>query len=773
MDGLEERFYINDREALAHALKERRCGLRAVTSKWDPEILSLLLELSDQPTRKSRLSELEALRPPEEDATQSLRWEDIAKEDGWDQDAAIWRSIKYGDSSDDELSYAHSDHLSHSSLASTSDAVDEEPGGRTAHDFIVNMEDVPLFNSIREAQQWRTTKPQTNSSRQARKIPVDETQVIREVLFMLQGLRTTLFDATNAVISSFQSSHIAWDTHKAVIGTFAESGRQLSILRTFTQHSQETPHMQAFQDSVSKRLQDFDGKLSQVQARLASPKDDTVVSLIGLKSELASWLEPLYALSDILFRISQASESSAFRYLELLFNEATVAQLSGKAETYAFLARIFVECFNVYLRPIRLWMDEGRLLPDDKIFFVNETSKDGPLSEIWRNRFKLRTTADGKLHAPDFLHPAVNKIMNAGKNIVVLAQLGQHATASFQKEEPPLDYDTICPPELDLAPFPDLFAAAFERWIQSKYRTTSTTLKDALFDKCDLSSALDALQYLYLMSDGSAALSFCQDLFVRTDSMMHNWYDRYALTAISHEAFESLVELSRLSINVDSKGQQIPTTSARDWVRSALPHLQITYRLAWPVQMIISPIAVKHYQAVFTLLLQFKKATHVLHKPKMLDHYWTDDERWSERALYYSCRNSLLWFCTTIQTYLSTLVLTPNVLLMRQQLQEAHDVDSIIAVHNAFTKRVVDEACLGSRLTPIREGMLDLLDLAIQLEQSHETYSCKNVLRGIKADFEKHLRFICGGLRSIARASGDSRSAKWDTLAEMLQMGSL
>ena len=771
---------MNHRDGLADALRQRLDALEAAPSKWHPEILFLLLELSDQPTFKSKLSDLGALSPTTV-APESLSWETIAQEDGWGDDPTLWKTIKYGDTSDDGSYYA--DSAEESESTSASDSGDWSLAGRTTTGLIIKPDDIQLFNSVRAAQEWRSSKPSTDASGPSRKTAVSELQFVREVLFMLQGLDTTLFDSKCTPLPSFQTSHLAWDTHRAVVNAFSESGRQLRLLRKFVQGVQETSHLQAFQDCVAKRLHDFDTKLSAIHARLAAPTDTVVVSLISLQSELVSWLEPLYALSNILVRLEQEGlDAGAFRYLEMLFDGASLAQLSGKTDTYAFLARIFVECFNVYLRPVRLWMDQGRLLPNDKIFFVYETARETTLSEIWRRRFKLAITQDGRLHAPSFLHPAVGKIINAGKNLVVLARLGQSSSSNPQGAawEPPLDYDTICPRGFDLAPFPDLFSAAFDRWIQSKYRTTSTTLKDVLMDKCGLVTALTALHHLYLMSDGSAASAFCEETFDKIDLLKPRWHDRYALTATGHEAFGHLVDSERLVISVDERGRNVHVMEARDLVRSALPHIHITYRLPWPVQMVISPGSYEHYQSIFTLLLQFRRATHILRKPKVLDSYWTDHENWSERALYYSCRNRLLWFCTTIQTYLSTLVLTPNVLKLRKALDEAQDVDGITDVHDTFIKQVVDEACLGSRLTPIRECMLDVLDLAIKLEQraregeeeeEEEEEAYMDMLRGIKTDFERHLRFICGGLGSVARASSDAQAAKWDTLAEMLQTG--
>ncbi|KAH6987399.1 Spc98 family-domain-containing protein [Ilyonectria sp. MPI-CAGE-AT-0026] len=826
LDGLEERFRVNLREELADALRERRTLLQQTPAKWHPELLFLLLELSNQPTFNSRLSDLDLLKTGS-DAEEQLRWEDIAREDGWDEDGAIWKTTKYSDSSDDDGEYVEDS----GSESDASTASSEAPAGRTADDLIIHPEDIPQLNLIRRAQEWRTGKPPKDASGHTRKVPVTEFHVAREVLFMLQGLDTTLFGSDGPPDPAFQMTHTAWDTHKALISYFSEAGRQLSILRKFVSQPQRVSHLQAFHDSVASRLHDFDKMVTKIQTPLVAPEGEVIVSLLRIKAELTAGLNPLYALSGIVARMQDGSASGAFRYLELLFEEASLAQLAGKLSIYEFLARIFVECFNVYLRPIRLWMDEGKLLPGDKIFFASESPTQAPLGKIWKDQYRLRRTADGKLHAPKFLQPAAGKIFNTGKNIVVLKKLGRFGSvrSKWSVEEPPLDYETICPAGFELAPFRDLFDAAFDRWIQSKYNTTSTTLRNALFENCGLCSALDAMGYLYFMSDGSATELFSRNLFAKLDVLAPTWNNRYGLTSTAQEAYASLIESTRLSVAVSPEGSRVPVLAARDSIRTAIPTIMVNYRLSWPVQMILSENSISQYQAIFTLLLQLRRALHVLQKQKILDSYWTDDDNWDERALYYSIRTRLLWFSTSLQTYLVTLVLAPNSSKMRKELQEAHDVDAMIVIHATFMKRVIDEACLGSRLTPIRECFLDILDLAIKLEQAQASHDKEaeelrelsrlsamsspgppgtpkpktpryvrdsdeesdeerdeerkphkakpgkpyvTVLREIRGDFERHLRFICEGLRSVARATSDAQSAKWDILAEMLQTGS-
>ncbi|KAK5993237.1 Gamma-tubulin complex component 5-like protein [Cladobotryum mycophilum] len=803
LDGLQERFRVNNRDELADALRERVLALQEVPITWHHDILALFLEISDQPTFKSNLSDLDDIKEERGTEAPPLRWEDIAREDSWDDDELLWEQVNYSDGSEDGT-YAQ-DATEESEETSLFD-YDDGAVGRTAEDCIINPEDEHLLNSLRKAQEWRSVAPPKDDEGIMHRISVTEPQIVREILFMLQGLGTTLFSDTGLPVPAFQMEHVSWETYKAVIHTIAEAGRRISLLRRFVEHPQSIPHLQAFQDCIAKRLQDFDNKLSEIQARLAAPKDEVLFSLLAVNGEITPCIEPLVVLSNIIVQVQETSKSDTFRYLELLFDETTMSQLKDDLSTYEFLAKIFIECFNVYLRPIRRWMDEGKLMPGNETFFIYETEDEVPLSNIWRQRFKLRTTADGKIHAPKFLNPAVNQMYNAGKNIVVLRLLGKFGSSTLGHiEEPPLDYDTICPEGVGLATFPDLFGTAFDRWIQSKYRKTSTTLKDVLVKVCGLSSTLEALQVLYLMSEGFAASTFSDYLFDKLENRNPVWYDRFALTGAGQDAYVSLVDTNRLSIRVKTEGQHVTVDEAQSSVRVALPHVKIDYRLAWPIQMVISEENMEYYQSIFVFLLQIKRAVYALHKPRILDYYWTDHENWDDRALFYSSRRNLLWFCTTLQTYLSTLVLAPNQLKMQEELEGAADVDAMIAIHTTCMKQMVDQACLGGPLALIRQCILEMLNLAITLENARETKEVADaalqrpfgfpeldmddddgrrelekeqadevyfrVLAVVRADFDRHLGFICSGLRGVARATGDSTSAKWDILADMLQGG--
>ena len=480
-------------------------------------------------------------------------------------------------------------------------------------------------------------------------------------------------------------------------------------------------------------------------------------------------------------------------------------------------------------------MEDGKLSEGDKTFFISQSPTKVPLKDIWHGQFKLRQTQSGVLHAPSFLHPATKRIFTTGKSVNVLKQLGRYGTAKQQwtGQEPTLDFATVCSSdELSLSPFAELFNEAFDHWIRSKHHATSATLLQVLFESCNLSKTLDSLQHIYFGADLSALDTFTTPLFRHLDTLSPSWRDRFTLTEIAQEAFSRYVADSyRLSAHVDTRSPAVLHSgiASRASVRNSLPAVRLSYRLNWPVQLVLSETNIAGYQTIFTFLVQLRRGTSTLQKQ------WGLARNSSSTGFYHLVRSKLLWFCDTLSTYLSSLVLAPGIAAMNNNLRDAVDVDDMIAVHSAFANNMVEECCLGSKLTPLKECILDVVDLAIKLEDAHraemgreveemreverlsmsvnaspvkrragkskrreqtvedddemgeadsdvedmlrrssvfraeETYS--ETLRGINDDFERNIRFLSRGLKGVARATRSPAAGKWDILAEMLEVG--
>lgn len=194
--GLQEKFFVLNREDLADAVNLRLQALDTKDFKWTPETLSLLLELSDQPTANVDLDELEHLKAPE--LQPLLTWDEIFGEDEEDRDG-IWDDVDYAaTSSDDEIVYEvegqrqrERDRKLHVGFEQEAVPVDT---------YLVAINGAPAEN-LRRAQFWRSNvqPPSENDSdsgvetEKAGPRSLTELQAVREVLFMLAGLPTSLF----------------------------------------------------------------------------------------------------------------------------------------------------------------------------------------------------------------------------------------------------------------------------------------------------------------------------------------------------------------------------------------------------------------------------------------------------------------------------------------------------------------------------------------------------------------------------------------------------
>ncbi|KAI0537821.1 Spc97/Spc98 family protein [Xylaria digitata] len=819
LDGYEERFRVLNRDWTADALRSRLDTLAECSNKWAPDILDLLLKLADQPVQKSKLDDLELLKEPEDNPEPRLKWSDIAKEEGWDKDRELWRNVDFGGySSEDE--YDHESDVSAPSEDTSLSSI-EARYRKQPTDYLERLQGQLDLNEIRKSQAWRMRKPVISSATLSQKIVITQIQAIREILFMLSGLQTSLFDSQGKPSLDIQLTHASWQIFRSLLVSANDAGQRLSLLRQYVKRKQQIPLLQVFQAATEDRLRSFDNTIASMQAHYASISHDFVASIMKLLNDLDPHLHPLKALAGIIEKLEKSKNSQPFHYLELLFDSTQALQLEGDEVAYRFVGQLFFECFAIYLQPIRCWMEEGELINGDKVFFISRSPVNVSWSQAWVGQFKLKRTPQGLLFAPSFLQPAASRIFTTGKSIVILKLLGKHSPKQEKTPEPTTQVDIGA--VSSLVPFSEVFRSMFDQWMQSKHHAASTTLKQTLFQTYNLSSDLDMLQHIYLMSDGSRSGQFANAVFNNIDIFNLNWYDRFNLTEIAREAFDGLIEPHRLDVSALRSSSASDIKDARRTVRRGLPSICITYRLPWLSRIVLTDESLAQYQLVFTFLLQLRRSSHVLTRHRIISDGVAHTT--AEQELFYSIRSKLLWFCNTLQSYLNTLILGPLVTKLLEEMRDAEDIDQMITSHSAFAKQMLDGACLGRKLDPIREAILDTFDLAIRLrdvrqlelereaqetqelsrlsvmssprkaspqryiktsEEEDDTFlgeqdksvmmqdaeiSYRQALSEIRSDLDRHLKFICGGLRGVSRASTIEAASKWDMLAEMLELG--
>jgi gamma-tubulin complex component 5 len=537
--GLEEKCRIKNRDDLADALELRLQRLEGITNKFKPEFLSLLLQLSDRPLENTRVEALDLLKPPS--PPPQLTWNEILEEDPY-SDEDIWKDIDYAieSSGDEQATSKPKKPKKEDSTPATS--VDEDdtydPGSS------IEATNDALVRDLETAQFWSAS-----STEDGAKIEITELQAVRETLFMLAGLQTSLFvvDKTRSSVrvnARYKLSHAIPATVDHLLSQLASIGKDVLRLRQWTRRPSTLPLVQTFEAATRNRLTDYDARLSQMQRRYLGPDSPIAVSLLTLYNDVRAESEQILRLSRIVSDVEPRLLVNPFSHLEELFSQTILAQMTLQKSNFDFFSIMLFDCLRTYLKPIRRWMENGELGANDETFFVFENDSGSDVASMWHDRYVLRRDAQNLLRSPSFLEPAAMKIFNTGKSVIFLKELGYgHTLSNGAGSEPALDHESVCGTSNDvpLSPFPDLFAAGFERWIRSKYSLASASLRAHLFDTQGLMRVLSIFEMLYLSSNGAVFENFANTIFERMDSGHRGWSDRYMLTELARSIYSDVL----------------------------------------------------------------------------------------------------------------------------------------------------------------------------------------------------------------------------------------
>ncbi|KFY35466.1 hypothetical protein V494_05922 [Pseudogymnoascus sp. VKM F-4513 (FW-928)] len=822
--GLEEKFRVYNKDGLANAFRQRLDELSTQSTKWTPEILHLLLELSDRPVHKSRLKDLEFLSPPEEHVEPTYKWNDLVKDDPLLRDK-IWKNIDYTqDSSDDDDFYSDGDFEPSSPADTTQSSV---TGGGAGHpsDLAIAIDSISL-SKVPKEQFWRATRQKPLSVVDAyfekpRTFPITDLQAIRETLFMLRGLPTTLYsdldktgthnskDATpssnlttaegsirpaSAFILSGVSPHVFYN----ILDKFSSYGNSLQILRTWTPVDKRLPLLQRLHDQFQARLRELEEIFSGLEDKYLAPKSDVIVSLAAIEAAVGLRMLPFQTLAKL---VQKHRNSPPFRWLEALYDETCKFQLAENSAMYEFVGSIFFECFAIYLRPIKLWMEDGELR-EGSGFFVNENVKNSDRMRIWEKYVIQNDETGAPYQTPKFLRTSAKKILTSGKSIVVLKELQQYGymRLSWESMEPVLSFQTVCGDQSNsLLPFTELFDSAFEAWIKSKHHSTSSILRTELVESHHLDSVLNGLETLYFMTNGAISNAFTSSIFDDLSRGTAQWNNPFSLTTHLRSTMGHGVGKHRISIKVAPNSVDVFT--ARRTVKS-LGTIEICHDIPWKVALVIRPVTLNAYKRIAVFLLQIRRASYILSG--------SQSRATSAPPLYYGLRTKLLWFSNTLYSYLTDIVLRVSMDEMRKNMAAAEEIDDMIEIHESFLKKVTTQSLLGQRLELIHKTILQILDLAIALEDAQAMHVLPEVspakavpeepetdsdsdsnsdsedeadlsifpdqkdtpyperLSFIKTELERLSRFVLVGLRGVARVGQESN---WDILVEKMECG--
>lgn len=738
--GLEEKFRILNNDELADALQVRLQELAHKSDRWTPEVLSLLLQLSDQPAKCTKIEDLDLLKP--EPLPSPLTWSQIIAEDPFDNEDGTWDIPDFAaDGSDEDEEIVSSE----TTRADPATNLQSEVDGAGNVDLLVIPPDNFALEDIVRAQFWRSTKRLHMSKyssdshlKASSSMVLTEIQVIREVIFMLLGLPTSIFVASKhgslTVSTSCAIKYLSQDSLRQLLQGFVSLHDELLIIRKWLTRQESVPLLQTLQSALASRMKNVDNAFSTIQGRMVDLSKPFTASLLSLFDETNHITRSVQQVAKLLAQTaSYSKEHVPFRILELLHSASCISHSIGDVENYKFMATLFFDCFHTYLKPVMHWMRFGDVSRANHGFFVRVNEEQVAPSLVWQNQHHLAQNESGYLHAPRFLDVAAKKIFTTGKSVNFLRMLGQDIGDINDKgtTDPRLDYRNVCgQDELSgLSPFSELFGMALDTWIGRQHSSSSHTLRLRLESQCGLRKSLDALEFIYFSRNGALTSNIMRTIFDRMDRGIEAWNDGFLLTELFQSVFGAIscIEVGRLAVRLSHKSHQDIQSSRRSM--RVLETIRVWYTLPWPVANIIKQESVLVYQRIFVLLMQAHRAKHMLERERLINSKMPNSEGEHRQShLVFTLRHRLLWFSNTVLIYLTDMVLATVSANMRADMTAAEDVDGMIAVHEAYVSKLEQQCLVDERLENIHQAMISIFDLVILFSDARASYTGKSNL---------------------------------------------
>ncbi|KAH9698231.1 gamma-tubulin complex component 2 [Citrus sinensis] len=413
----------------------------------------------------------------------------------------------------------------------------------------------------------------------------------------------------------------------------------------------------AFAASLRALLLDYEAMVAQLEHQFRLGR----LSIQGLWFYCQPMLGSMQAVSAVIHKAS-ANNFTGSAVLNLLQSQAKA--MAGDNTVRSLLEKMTQCASNAYLGILERWVYEGVIddpygeffIAEDKSLLKESLTQDYD-AKYWRQRYSLK---DG---IPSFLANIAGKILTTGKYLNVMRECGHSAQVPTSENSKLLSFGSN---------------HHYLECVKVAYEFASGELLNLIKERYDLMGKLRSIKRYLLLDQGDFLVHFMdiarEELMKQLDEItvekLQSLLDialRSTAAAADpcHEDLTCSVERSSLLKRMATlKGVEIKTSSDSVDLEqpvsiTGLETFSLSYKVQWPLSIVISRKALTKYQMVFRLLF------HCKHVERQLCGAWQVHQ-----------------------------VLEPNWHVMHNRLQTAKSIDEVIQHHDFFLDKCLRECLL-------------------------------------------------------------------------------
>jgi gamma-tubulin complex component 2 len=393
-----------------------------------------------------------------------------------------------------------------------------------------------------------------------------------------------------------------------------------------------------------------------------------------------------------------------------LLNRLREESACGGDEASQSLMRFLIQRAGApYLEMLGSWIYDGQLADPYGEFMVrgeDTLNKDAVREDFnaqyWESCYTIQE--DKTL---SILWAQADKILTTGKYLNVVRECGKSPDCPY-KAPIPADDGAVGPSGL----YVDI--------VQRAYDYASEALLDLILQESSLMARLRSIKHYFLLDQGDFFVHFMQVAGSelrkevtqisanRLESLLHLSVQTSSANSdpfkddlsLEFSSYNLINHLNLIHTRSDAGGGGERISSAPMGSSSGLrgiDSIMVTYRVSWPLSLVISKRAITKYQLLFRHLFFAK------HVERMLLHTWLDHQECKELALgsimvpTFRLRQRMLHFMQNFVYYMCFEVIEPRWHELEAALQRVGTVDDVLQCHGEFQDTCLKECLLTNQ----------------------------------------------------------------------------
>ncbi|XP_074292380.1 gamma-tubulin complex component 2 [Silene latifolia] len=449
----------------------------------------------------------------------------------------------------------------------------------------------------------------------------------------------------------------------------------------------------AFASALRALLLDHQAMVAQLEHQLRLKS----LSLQGLWFYCQKRMGPMKAMSSVI-QIASTDDCVGVAVLNLLQSQAKA--MAGDHVVRSLLEKMTHCASSAYLEILERWVYEGVIDDPYGEFFIAENSslQKESLSQdydakYWKHRYSLKNSI------PSFLKDVAGTILTTGKYLNVMRECGHNVQVRVSENSKLQNFGSN---------------HHYLECIKTAYDFASGELLNLVREKYDLMGKLRSIKHYLLLDQGDFLVHFmdiareeltkkAEEVSVEKLQSLLDLALRSTAAAADpcHEDLTCCVERSTLRKRLSMlKDLQISDGVEHDHLEepasiTGLEAFSLSYKVQWPLSLVISRKALTKYQLIFRFLFHCKHVSRQLCGAWQV-HQGVRAAKIKGTAVSRSsllCR-SMLKFMNSLLHYLTFEVLEPNWHVMNTRLQSAKSIDEVIQYHDLFLQKCLRECML-------------------------------------------------------------------------------